>query len=132
MGRLACAAQAAKRALYERRSAQALGDSLDDLAVFAEQSVGIADADDPLFGPAKKQRAPKGVLGRYLNAAKQVAEETAKMDRARADSLVLSREIQERPLRRSEGPAKYGCTLSSQSRAATASRLQQGQRPARG
>lgn len=86
------AAQAAQRALFERRSAAAVGSTLEDLAMFADQPISLEeDAFDSTAGPLRRGR-PKGALSHYLNAAKQAADEAAKAQKANAEKLVLARQ----------------------------------------
>lgn len=85
-------AQAAKRALFERRSAAAVGSTLEDLEMFAEQPISLEeDAFDSVAGPLRRERS-KGALSHYLNAAKQAADEEAKAQKANAEKLVLARQ----------------------------------------
>ncbi|CDJ33368.1 uncharacterized protein EMH_0015780 [Eimeria mitis] len=88
-------AQAAQRAQFERRAAAAVGSTLEDLAVFYEQPlVGEEDGDDELGLRSNKGKRMKarGVLGHYLNAAKQAAEEAAKTHKAQAEKLIIARQ----------------------------------------
>ncbi|KAL8453457.1 hypothetical protein Emag_001830 [Eimeria magna] len=85
-------AQAAQRALFERRSAAAIGSTLEDLTLFAEQPISLEeDAFDSTAGPLRREK-PKGALGHYLNAAKQAADENAKIRKANAEKLILARQ----------------------------------------
>lgn len=89
------AAQAAQRALFERRAAAAVGSTLEDLAVFYDQPLGGGEegGEDELgLGSNARKKKAKGVLGQYLNAAKQAAEEAAKTRRAQAEKLIIARQ----------------------------------------
>ncbi|CDJ59691.1 hypothetical protein, conserved [Eimeria maxima] len=88
-------AQAAQRALFERRAAAAVGSTLEDLAVFYDQPLGGGEegGEDELgLGSNARKKKAKGVLGQYLNAAKQAAEEAAKTRRAQAEKLIIARQ----------------------------------------
>lgn len=85
-------AQAAHRALFERRAAAAVGSTLEDLTVFAEQPISLEeDGFDSSVGPLRRSKV-KGVLSHYLNAAKQAANEAAKAEKANAQKLVFARQ----------------------------------------
>ncbi|XP_026189622.1 uncharacterized protein C3B8.09 [Cyclospora cayetanensis] len=85
-------AQAAQRALFERRAAAAVGSTLEDLAIFADESIALEDDGlESVAGPIQRTKA-RGALGHYLNAAKQAADEAAKTRKANAEKLVLSRQ----------------------------------------
>ncbi|CDI76927.1 Neuroguidin, related [Eimeria praecox] len=85
-------AQAAQRALFEKRAAAAVGSTLEDLTAFYEQPLGGGEDGEDELGLSSKKAQSRGVLGHYLNAAKQAAEEAAKMHKAQAERLIIARE----------------------------------------
>lgn len=95
------AAQAAQRALFERRAAAAVGSTLKDLTMFAEQPISLEeDGFDFSAGPLRRSKV-KGVLSHYLNAAKQAANEAAKAEKANEQKLVFARQQSMQHLSRS-------------------------------
>ncbi|KAL8270203.1 hypothetical protein Esti_005878 [Eimeria stiedai] len=93
--------QAVQRALFERRSAAAVGSTLEDLTLFAEQPISLEeDGFDSTAGPLRREK-PRGALGHYLNAARQAADENAKIRKANAEKLILARQQNlSRPIKR--------------------------------
>ncbi|CDJ52366.1 hypothetical protein, conserved [Eimeria brunetti] len=109
-------AQAAQRALYERRAAAAVGSTLEDLAVFYENPLG-EDGENEEYGEGLnkkgKRSKSRGVLGHYLNAAKQAAEEAKKAHKAEAQKLILAREQNLQHLSRKQIKENYKQSLKT-------------------